>query len=91
MITGNKVINLFELNKKDILKAVRKLPTDSHLEVAFYESGKVWISDPLKGGAYMAWKPDFSVQFTANKFVSYSELLETVQERIQYVELGEEN
>lgn len=87
MITEAKVREMYDENKKSIMSAVRKLPSDSHLEVAFYESGKVWISEPMQSGSYMAWNPDFTVQFSANKFMKYEEMNEILNERISFVEL----
>lgn len=77
-----RIKELYEKNKKEIMKAVRKLPAGFYLEVAFYESGRVWISQPLNGGAYMDWHPDFFVQYHADRFASYKGLEEGIDERI---------
>ena len=87
MITETQVREMYAENRKTIMSAVRKLPSVYSLEVAFYEDGKVCISNPILPGAYMPWDPDFMVSYKARKFMKFSELDEIMNERIAYAKL----
>lgn len=87
MITEIEVRKMYKKNREEIRAHVRKLPEDCFLEVAFYESGRVWISDPIQPYAFMTWNPGFMVQYKANPKLTFKELDSIFEERISYVEL----
>jgi hypothetical protein len=72
MATEEDIREMYQTNRKKIMSAVRKLSTGKHLEVGFFESGKVLITDQMDQHSHASWNQVLiSVSYSQDKFFSY--------------------
>ncbi|RPJ77051.1 MAG: hypothetical protein EHM20_06680 [Alphaproteobacteria bacterium] len=72
MATEQDIREMYQINRKAIMSAVRKLSTGKHIEVGFFESGKVLITDQMDQHSYAGWEHVLiSVSYPQDQLFSY--------------------
>jgi hypothetical protein len=72
MATEEDIREMYQINRKKIMSSVRKLSTGKHLEVGFFESGKVLITDQMDQHSHAGWNQVLiSISYSQDKFFSY--------------------
>jgi hypothetical protein len=82
MINEQDIQEMYQTNRKAIMSAVKKLSTGKHIEVGFFESGKVLITDQMDQHSCAGWKQAIiSVLYLQDQFFTY----EKQDEKFDYV------
>ena len=82
MVNEQDIQEMYQTNRKAIMSAVRKLSTGKHLEVGFFENGKVLITDQMDQHSCADWKQAIiSVLYLHDRFFTY----EKQDEKFDYV------
>jgi hypothetical protein len=72
MINEQDIQEMYQTNRKAIMSAVKKLSTGKHIEVGFFESGKVLITDQMDQHSCADWKQAIiSVLYLQDRFFTY--------------------
>jgi hypothetical protein len=72
LVNEQDIREMYQTNRKAIMNAVRKLSTGKHLEVGFFENGKVLITDQMGQHSYADWKQAIiSVLYQHDRFFTY--------------------
>ncbi|MDQ1253733.1 MAG: hypothetical protein QG646_2922 [Euryarchaeota archaeon] len=72
MINEQDIQEMYQTNRKAIMSAVKKLSTGKHIEVGFFESGKVLITDQMDQHSCAGWKQSIiSVLYLQDRFFTY--------------------
>ena len=82
MITERQIKSMYRANRDKIRIAIKALPEQGSLEVGFFESGKVVISQPITNeGAWMPWSVALSLSFD-KRISSYVKQDESFKEQL---------
>ena len=94
LVNEQDIREMYQTNRKAIMSAVRKLSTGKHLEVGFFESGKVLITDQMDQHSYAGWKQVIiSVLYPQDRFFTYEkqdEMFDSVLENWDSLNFAED-